>query len=418
MKLSVKLISGFIIMAIIILIIGCVSCYNVSYLSKHFENIDYNNKDLAVNAIKTATSSLFTIKIVSISCMLLGIIFAVILSLFLNTSITKPLLAIANSLSEGAHHVSAASEQFSASSQQLAQGNSEQASALEETSATLEESASMVKQNTDNTKQAAILAGQTKDSADKGNIEMEEMMASMGEIKKSSDQIAKIIKVIDEIAFQTNLLALNAAVEAARAGEAGMGFAVVAEEVRNLAQRSAQAAKDTAAMIESNIELSGKGFNAAKKVGESFIEITTRAKKVNELMNEIAIASQDQNQGIAQINKALAQMEQVTQTNATTAEENASSAEELNVQAMNLKKIVSKLMLMVNGQTSKDDLPSSNTAPVKYLAKESHPAYPVKTIKTENIKSHPAISTTKSDLKTKIVRPEDIIPLEQDVGDF
>jgi methyl-accepting chemotaxis protein len=207
----------------------------------------------------------------------------------------------------------------------------------------------MLQQNTVNTNQAARLSEQAKESANKGNAEMQEMMNSIQEIKKSSDQIAKIIKVIDDIAFQTNILALNAAIEAARAGEAGMGFAVVAEEVRNLAQRSATAAKDTTAIIESNIELSTKGVCVAERVREALTDITTQAKKVNELMNEISAASQEQTQGIDQVNKAMIQVETVTQQNAANAEESASASEELNAQADSMRIIVRELSEIVNG---------------------------------------------------------------------
>ena len=167
-----------------------------------------------------------------------------------------------------------------------------------------------------------------------------------------SDQIAKIIKVIDDIAFQTNILALNAAIEAARAGEAGMGFAVVAEEVRNLAQRSAQAAKDTTAIIETNIELSGNGVLVAGKVSEALNEITAQAKKVNELMDEIAAAGQEQSQGVNQVNQGMTQIETVTQQNAATAEESASAAEELNAQADNIRQIINELSRLVNGKAA------------------------------------------------------------------
>jgi methyl-accepting chemotaxis protein len=202
----------------------------------------------------------------------------------------------------------------------------------------------MFQQSNANTSQAAQLSGQAKDSANKGNKEMQEMMTSMVEIKNSSDQIAKIIKVIDDIAFQTNILALNAAIEAARAGEAGMGFAVVAEEVRNLAQRSAQAAKDTTAIIESNIELSGNGVSVVGRVRNALAEITLQANKVNELMNELLAASQEQSQGVEQVSKAMIQMETVTQLNAASAEETASASEEVNCPSRKYEKICSGII--------------------------------------------------------------------------
>jgi methyl-accepting chemotaxis protein len=205
------------------------------------------------------------------------------------------------------------------------------------------------------------LAAQTKVASDKGNDEMENMMYSMIEIKKSSDQIKKIIKVIDEIAFQTNILALNAAVEAARAGDAGMGFAVVAEEVRNLAQRSAQAASDTAYMIEGNIELSETGVSVAKRVGESLSEITIQANKVKDLMEEIDTASQEQSQGILQINKAIGQMEKATRQNETISEESAGASEELGDQVESLKEVIYKLAELINGDKVKDISSGTNS---------------------------------------------------------
>ncbi len=255
---------------------------------------------------------------------------------------------IVNALSEDAQQVAATSIQLASSAQQLSEGTAEQASAIEETSSTLQESSSMLQQNTDNTKQAAGLSEQAKESANKGSNEMKEMMSSIQEIKKSSDQISKIIKVIDDIAFQTNILALNAAVEAARAGEAGAGFAVVAEEVRNLAQRSAQAAEDTTTIIESNIELSAKGVMVAEKVREALQEITAHTNKVNQLMDEVAAASQEQSQGVEQITKALTQMETITQQNAVNAEESASMAEKLNAQANSMRKIVQRAFEISN----------------------------------------------------------------------
>jgi len=276
-------------------------------------------------------------------------IFGIVLAVMIMRGINRTLIGITDSLGSGSEEVTAASHQLSASSQQLAEGSSEQAASIEETSSTLEEFSSMVKQNSENAGQAAILSNGARASAEKGNDQMEEMLRSMNELKKSSDEIAKIIKVIDEIAFQTNILALNAAVEAARAGEAGMGFAVVAEEVRNLAQRSAQAAKDTAEIIDRNIELSHRGVDLSEKVGDALKEITDQSKKVSELVDEISAAGQEQTQGAEQINKAVGQMEQVTQENSATAEESASASEELEAQAENFREIVGQLLLLVKG---------------------------------------------------------------------
>lgn len=352
------------------------------------------------------------------------IIAGVVIAIFITRSITKPVKNIVISLTEGAQQVASASGQLSATSQQLAAGNAEQASSIEETSSTLEESASMVRQNSENTKQAALLAAQTKASSDKGNSDMNEMMNSMGEIKKSSDQIAKIIKVIDDIAFQTNMLALNAAVEAARAGDAGMGFAVVAEEVRNLAQRSAQAAKDTAAIIESNITLSENGVSVAKKVGESLAEITVQAKKVNELMDEIAAASQEQSQGISQINKAITQMEAVTQQNAANSEESASASEELSAQAGNLREIVQQLVVLVEGKSAETYIhtsanigkPSLKSSEFSSSSFSSPRALKSAGSGITNLKA--GVRTADNSKKTYVVDPEDVIPLNENTGEF
>ena len=245
--------------------------------------------------------------------------------------------------------VESSSNMLSQSSQILAEGNQEQAAAIQETASTLEESSSMVKQNTDNTKVAAALAKQARVAANRGSKEISEMVTSMDELKKSSDQIAKIIKVIDEIAFQTNILSLNAAVEAARAGDAGKGFAVVAEEVRNLAQRSAEAAKDTAAIIEGNIILSQKGLTASQLTSDALKEINEQVQKVNEIIDEVAVATAEQNQGVLQIHQAMSQMSIVTQSNADIADNNACSVGELSDQAQKMKVVVGGLISLING---------------------------------------------------------------------
>ncbi len=344
------------------------------------------------------------ILIVSILSVLAGIALAIIIA----SNIMKELNKVINNLGESAGQVTSASAQLSASSQQLAEGSSEQAASIEETSSTLEESSSMVKQNTENTKQASVLAKQTKDSANKGNVEMQEMMHSMDDLKKSSGEIAKIIKVIDEIAFQTNILALNAAVEAARAGEAGQGFAVVAEEVRNLAQRSAQAAKDTAGIIESNISLSEQGSEVSQRVNESLKEINDNAQKVSYLLDEISAASQEQAQGIEQINKAITQMEQVVQENASTAEESASASEELTSQAESMKEIVNSLIILVKG---------INTTQAALSIRKNEPGR-IGSANYSQLTTRRAPSNYKKGKNTKIVNPEDVIPLENDLSDF
>ena len=259
----------------------------------------------------------------------------------------RVLREVSTSIDEAASQVATAANQVSASSQSLAQGSSEQAASLEETSASLEEMASMTKRNAESAVRAKEVSNRMRAAADSGAADMEEMNRAMAAIKSSSDEIAKIVKTIDEIAFQTNILALNAAVEAARAGEAGMGFAVVADEVRNLAQRSAQSAKETAAKIDDSVARSEHGVRVSQKVSHSLADIVASARDSDTLVAEIAQASREQQQGIGQLNSAMAQMDKVTQSNAGTAEETASAAEELNAQAVMQKDAIRELLALV-----------------------------------------------------------------------
>jgi methyl-accepting chemotaxis protein len=254
-------------------------------------------------------------------------------------------------LSEGAAQTAAAAAQVSASSQSLAEGASSQASSLEETSASLEELSSMTKHNAESTRAAKETASATHASANEGARQMQAMQASMNAINQSSEEITKILKTIDEIAFQTNILALNAAVEAARAGEAGAGFAVVADEVRALAQRSATAAKETAEKIENSVSRSREGVQLTTQVAGSFTTIQGQIGRLEALVADIANATHEQAQGITQINDAISLMDKVTQTNAAGAEESASASEELHAQAESLNVAVHHLTDLVHGQS-------------------------------------------------------------------
>jgi methyl-accepting chemotaxis protein/methyl-accepting chemotaxis protein-1 (serine sensor receptor) len=255
----------------------------------------------------------------------------------------------ATSLGDGADQVASAAAQVSSSSQSLAQGASEQAASLEETSASSEEINSMARKNTDNSRSTATLLARSQEKVGQANQYLQEMVVSMNLITDSSGKISKIIKVIDEIAFQTNILALNAAVEAARAGEAGMGFAVVADEVRSLAQRSAQAAKDTAELIEDSITRSNEGKVKVDQVALAIQAVTEDAAQVKVMVDEVSLGSEEQSRGIDQIGRAISQMEQVTQTTAASAEESAAAAEELSAQSETLKEIVGRMLAMVGG---------------------------------------------------------------------
>lgn len=268
---------------------------------------------------------------------------------FVAQGIARPLVRLISSLQSSTSQISSASAQLTSSSQSLAEGASEQAASVEETSSSLEEMSSMTRRNSENAQQANDLARQARQAAEVGATQVQSMVQSMEAIKTSSDEVAKIARAIDEIAFQTNILALNAAVEAARAGEAGMGFAVVADEVRNLAQRSAQAAKETSAKIEGSIATTTAGVEVTQRVREALDEILTNIRKVDQLAAEVATASREQSQGLEQVNTAVTQVDKVIQANAAGAEENASAAEELNAQAAHLQEAIQELSRIVHG---------------------------------------------------------------------
>jgi len=316
------------------------------------------------------------------------ILLTVSLVLIITRSIVGPLSAVTQIVGDGAEQIAAATGQVSAASQSLAEGASEQAASLEETSASLEEMASMAKRNADSAHQAKELSGQTRTAADAGANDMEEMKSAMDAIKNSSGEIAKIVKTIDEIAFQTNILALNAAVEAARAGEAGAGFAVVAEEVRALAQRSANAAKETAAKIDDSVAKSQHGVEISGKVAGSLQQIVDRARKMDGVVAEIASASQEQTQGTTQVNSAVSQMDKVTQSNASSAEETA-AAEELSAQAVAMNEAVIELRHLV-GTTKKTAASAKPALPVrtKPQAVAQAPAAPAARLTRQPVAAH------------------------------
>ncbi len=271
---------------------------------------------------------------------------------FTRRSITRPITRIVVGLNEGADQVASAASQISSSSQQLAEGASEQAASIEETSASLEEMSSMTRKNADNAQQADHLMNDTRRVVAQAKDSMAQMCRSMDEITQASEDTSKIIKTIDEIAFQTNLLALNAAVEAARAGEAGAGFAVVADEVRNLAMRAADAARNTANLIEETVKKVKDGSALMSSTNNAFGQVTNSANKVADLVGEIAAASREQAQGTEQVNKAVSEMDKVTQQNAASAEESASASEEMNAQAETMKAMVNDLLVMIGGNIS------------------------------------------------------------------
>ncbi len=292
-------------------------------------------------------------------------------------SITQALGRAISGLNESTGQVAGASAELFTSSQALADGASTQAASLEETSSSLEELSSMTKQNAGNALQADRLMKESRQLVDTATVFMSDLNQSMGEIAKASDETSKIIKTIDEIAFQTNLLALNAAVEAARAGESGAGFAVVADEVRNLALRAAKAAQSTSVLIEGTTKKIGQGGDLVSRATDAFKAVVDNAAKVAGLVGEIAAASGEQANGIEQLNKAVAEMDTVTQGNAAKSEETASASQQLYAQADQMKAIVWDLVDLAGkagNQKAERTAPGKRTPAGK--SRYKHPDYP------------------------------------------
>jgi methyl-accepting chemotaxis protein len=257
----------------------------------------------------------------------------------------------------------------------------------------------MTKQNADNASQADSLMQEANKVVGQANDSMAHLTVSMKEISQASEETSKIIKTIDEIAFQTNLLALNAAVEAARAGEAGAGFAVVADEVRNLAMRAADAAKETANLIEGTVKKVNQGEELVTNTNEAFIKVAQSASKVGELVGEISAASNEQAQGIEQVNRAVVEMDKIVQQNAASAEESASSSAEMSDQAQHMKRYVGDLVAIVTGGTQRGKLSKrpGKTKTVKQIANYA-----------------PAPEKPKQIQQVNTIRPEKLIPLDDD----
>ena len=284
---------------------------------------------------------------------LAALVVSIIMAFSITRGITKPINTLISKLSEGSMEVDQASGELARAADSLAAGAKENTGSLQDISSALEELSSMTQRNADNSLEANSLMTQATGAVEKAEESMDKVIRAMSEISSSGNEIAKIIKTIDDIAFQTNLLALNAAVEAARAGEAGSGFAVVADEVRNLATRSAEAAKNTAGLIDSTITNINSGSDMVGLTADNFKLVQNHATKVAQLLGEVAEASREQSQGIGQINNSMNAMDQITRSNATSADDSARAAGGLSSQAAELLSAVDELTTLAHGQTSR-----------------------------------------------------------------
>ncbi len=301
--------------------------------------------------VEAARATRYKVSFTALVALLVGGVLAFLLTRGINNLLGK----VAERMAGGATHVASTSGQVLAHGHSLAEGASEQAAALEETSASLEEISSMTRKNAESATQARNFMQEASAVIVEADEAMGKLTLSMVEITEASDETAKIIKTIDEIAFQTNLLALNAAVEAARAGEAGAGFAVVADEVRNLALRAAEAARNTAEMIDGTKVKVSNGSQQVSVTSESFSMVAEISAKINALIDEIAAGSNEQAIGFEQLSRAVSEIDSVTQQNAAIAEESAESSADLNSQAVHMQELVGELLVMVRGEDTSSE---------------------------------------------------------------
>ncbi len=335
----------------------------VAALRQHTDAVDREVTG-AITAQDATTNRMLTIASAAFGLLLVALGFAGWSS---QRAITRPLTRIATRLDRAAATVATQADTIAQTSHHVSDGASNQAASLEETSASLNEMSSMTSRNAEHTARATALAAQTRATADAGAADMRAMTDAMDAIKTASANIGKIIKTIDEIAFQTNILALNAAVEAARAGEAGLGFAVVAEEVRALAQRAATAAQETSAKIADSIDKSQRGATLSGTVAIRLDEIVRQIREVDELVGQIAGATREQNQGITQVLAAVTEVDKVTQSNAAGAQETAAATSDMKTEVGTLNTLVEELHALLG-------LPASAT-----LSTERQPTAGLKT---------------------------------------
>ena len=386
---------------------------SLTQLIQHYQTNAEATKNINNTTAQHAITILFVIAGVVI-------LFSIIFGFSLTSSITKPLNTIIKGLHQGSEQIVVAAAQVSSAGSSLAQGSSEQASGIEETSASLEDMSSTTIKNADKANQANEFMEKVREVVNKANTSINELTASMQEINKASEETSKIIKTIDEIAFQTNLLALNAAVEAARAGEAGAGFAVVAEEVRNLAMRVAEAAKNTSELIEGTVKKIEQGSNLVTTSNKAFTEVAEIADKIGKLISEIATASNQQSQGIKEINKGMADMDKITQQNASTAEETSSSAEEMTSQSRIILELVNQLIQLTGGLEEHECQAVPTEFKPKKVSEKPHSTLTEFIGDTEDLKKAPSFSPRLSLKKPQDIdrsSPKDIIPFDEDDED-
>jgi methyl-accepting chemotaxis protein len=361
----------------------------------------YYGKTLVDQAINQAN----LLNALMVSFAAAGVLIALLLGIFLSRSISQPIVKVTGELREASKSLESASLQVSSSSQELSSGSSELASSIEEMTSSLEELQSIIESNTKNVNQSEHLMQETSSESLKVTDRMAELKTQLADIAGNSKKISKIIKVIDDIAFQTNILALNAAVEAARAGDAGKGFAVVADQVKSLAQKSAEAAKETADLIEIAMDSVAKGEGLGQIVVDAQVIAVDKAGKVAVLLDEVNRASKEQLKGANQINQAVAQINSIVQTTASSSEENAAAGEELLSQAESLGGNVSQLNFIITGQRDAAVEHAAQTAarPSHQPGRAQVPASHLPQL------AHPAAGPKKAGIE--VTKPEDVIPL-------
>ena len=317
---------------------------NIDEITAHIQNTVKTTAEAASRSTRSLTGTII------VSALIGMVILCMVTYLSLCRLVVSPMKKIISGLNEAASQVSDASAQLSMASGQLAEGASEQAVSIEEASSSLKEMAAATTNNAENADRGNLFMKEANHAVKSANESIQQQTDAIDEIFRASEDTLKIIQTINEIAFQTNLLALNAAVEAARAGEAGTGFAVVAEEVRSLSTRAADAARDTEVLIEGTVKKVKEGSELAYHTFEKFSEVAQKTSTVGELVTEIATASSEQTRGINQINMAVEQIEKITQQSAASAEETASASEQLNAQAGQVKRFVEELAALIRGE--------------------------------------------------------------------